>query len=456
MNLAAKYILIPHPSIEVQHEATVQHLVYLRLRERSFVGYQSGDFSRLNDSSTHFPVHFPVKWDEFLTLVKGFNNYFGMKIPSGRTPSVSHLYGKIERRLGLNSWWANAYNTYPGSPVKPGLLNAGVKRNSALLQGFFQSCLSLGIAGFHGFSKSLIGIGQPFISRDNLIGLHTSISHFLPLSVKDVGLQSSSKENSSRQNHDGRVMPSLWLSLVRFSHWFCLIASCGILGSGVYVLWIGLYLLDKDLLAGILRGSIGIALVAFGLWMIYQNAPIFLGNIVTQKHLLTHYLRNTIIADYQIGEAQMAISKTDGISAGASVVTTAVGYFIGGRLGAGILGISGLGVILYFHFWHKDKSAYQKNQIGDDWRDLASKFSKFPSTYVRADWYSETMDWEGKPVGEHWDIRDEWNRQFADDCEVLCKLAGAMLLKSPKIAPTLSQKVSNHSGASKPWHNVKK
>lgn len=31
-----------------------------------------------------------------------------------------------------------------------------------------------------------------------------------------------------------------------------------------------------------------------------------------------------------------------------------------------------------------------------EWNDLASKFQKFAPAYVRAEWYSESLDWDGK------------------------------------------------------------
>jgi hypothetical protein len=147
----------------------------------------------------------------------------------------------------------------------------------------------------------------------------------------------------------------------------------------------------------------------------------------------------------------MAISKTDGISAGVTVIATAIGFMIGGPKAAAVLGVVGVLVVLYFHFLHQDTVSTSSHSMTDQWKELAAKFSRFPPSYVRAEWLSETIDWEGKPVGEQWDIRDDWKRQFADDCESLCKLAGAMLLKSPKISPHLSQRVKSRSNDAWRW-----
>lgn len=42
-------------------------------------------------------------------------------------------------------------------------------------------------------------------------------------------------------------------------------------------------------------------------------------------------------------------------------------------------------------------------------------------------------------------MRDDWNNQYASQCEALCRLAGAMLLKSPKVLASLSEKVRTRS-----------
>jgi hypothetical protein len=133
----------------------------------------------------------------------------------------------------------------------------------------------------------------------------------------------------------------------------------------------------------------------------------------------------------------MAISKTDGISAGVSVTATAIGFLIGGRMAAFAVGALGIMIALYFHDVHNDKSQIVELSISDEWKILADKFGTFQRMHVRAEWYSETLDNDGKPFGEQWMIRDGRKHKFASDCEALCKLAGAMLLKSPKTSMQL-------------------
>lgn len=85
-----------------------------------------------------------------------------------------------------------------------------------------------------------------------------------------------------------------------------------------------------------------------------------------------------------------------------------------------------------------------------DWKDLASRFEAFPVSYVRAEWMSEGLDWNGSRIGERWDIRNDIP-EFARQCEALCKLAGKMLLSSKNISPTLSEKVRSRSNDAWRW-----
>ena len=100
---------------------------------------------------------------------------------------------------------------------------------------------------------------------------------------------------------------------------------------------------------------------------------------------------------------------------------------------------------LALQFWSELKKEREAKRIGPvtttDWKDLASKFQRIPHAYVRAEWHSETLNWDGNLVGERWAIRDMYDNQFASQCEALCRLGGAMLLKSPKVSSRLSEKV---------------
>jgi hypothetical protein len=91
------------------------------------------------------------------------------------------------------------------------------------------------------------------------------------------------------------------------------------------------------------------------------------------------------------------------------------------------------------------KPASEGQVTANDWKELAQKFDEFTPSYVRAEWMSETLDWNGKLVGEFWLVRDDWNNQFAPRCQALCEIAGAMLAKSPKVSRALSKTVKTRS-----------
>jgi len=76
-----------------------------------------------------------------------------------------------------------------------------------------------------------------------------------------------------------------------------------------------------------------------------------------------------------------------------------------------------------------------------DWNDLAADFRRIDA-HIRADWASETIG-----TGESWRFREDKSRT----AEALCTLAGAMLLKSPAIAPLLSERVKSRSTDSWRW-----
>jgi hypothetical protein len=127
-------------------------------------------------------------------------------------------------------------------------------------------------------------------------------------------------------------------------------------------------------------------------------------------------------------------------------------WIIGASIAAGLI----LFMWAAFLVWkeeHQKVLAYEQSPpiTAESWKELAKQFQKFPPTYVRAEWMSESLDWEGKTVGEQWDIRDDWNRQFSPDCEVLCKLAGSMLLKSKSVSRTLSPMVKSRTDDAVRW-----
>jgi hypothetical protein len=74
-----------------------------------------------------------------------------------------------------------------------------------------------------------------------------------------------------------------------------------------------------------------------------------------------------------------------------------------------------------------------------EWLDLGSKFKELAvgSAGLRADWTSH-INPKGVTILDDWRIAGGTTRQ---DCEALCKLAGAMLMRSPCVAAKLSDTV---------------
>jgi hypothetical protein len=122
--------------------------------------------------------------------------------------------------------------------------------------------------------------------------------------------------------------------------------------------------------------------------------------------------------------------------------------FFAGAIGSGV---AWLYLELQSHIAREIKSVIPAQRItAADWKELASRFENVPVSYVRAEWLSEGLDWNGNVTGERWDIRNEIP-EFARQCEVLCQLAGKMLLSSSTISPTLSEKVRSRSNDAGRW-----
>jgi hypothetical protein len=75
-----------------------------------------------------------------------------------------------------------------------------------------------------------------------------------------------------------------------------------------------------------------------------------------------------------------------------------------------------------------------------EWQQLSNRFNALP-TNIRADW--QTLQKE-----ELWSISGIQGRA---DCESVCKLAGAMLLKSPRVLVGLSDKVKTEQDNLRRW-----
>jgi hypothetical protein len=135
-----------------------------------------------------------------------------------------------------------------------------------------------------------------------------------------------------------------------------------------------------------------------------------------------------------------------------------MGFMVGGTMGAILFGALGLiGIVYLHHFYKRNEMPASGNQNSESWKELAARFSAISARHtdirmrVRAEWHSERLDNEGKEVCETWQIRDDWRDGAAHNCEALCNLAGAMLLKSPKVSASLSRKVHTRSDDAWRW-----
>ncbi len=75
-----------------------------------------------------------------------------------------------------------------------------------------------------------------------------------------------------------------------------------------------------------------------------------------------------------------------------------------------------------------------------EWQALASRFEKLPAD-VRADWN------RGSDGIESWSIRAHGH----EECESLCKLAGAMLLRSPRVSAELDETLRSEEAEVARW-----
>lgn len=136
------------------------------------------------------------------------------------------------------------------------------------------------------------------------------------------------------------------------------------------------------------------------------------------------------------------MSRGDGWSVAVTLIVTGAAYFAGGKNAAyACLGI-GLFIAAILHFTRPYKKEEKGNLPSDvsawhtKWREMASEFSKLPGD-TRADWYGQ-VGGDVPMVKNQWEFRGGIRKK---DCEALCRLEGAMLLKSPKIAQRLSTTV---------------
>lgn len=144
------------------------------------------------------------------------------------------------------------------------------------------------------------------------------------------------------------------------------------------------------------------------------------------------------------------MQKADWFAVALAGIVPGLGFIYGPRTGVPSL-IGGLIALAVWFVWEDGpRQHFVMLKPADEWNELAGKFERIRQT-VRAEWYSESLDWEAKPVGEQWMIRDDFDADAAKTCEALCHLAGAMLMKSPQISQRLSEKVRSRSNDAWRW-----
>jgi len=79
-----------------------------------------------------------------------------------------------------------------------------------------------------------------------------------------------------------------------------------------------------------------------------------------------------------------------------------------------------------------------------EWKELASRFAKLPN-YVRADWQCNRKD--NKTIYEMWHFAGNTTTQV----ETLCRYAGTLLMKSPKITQKLSANITKQPDPAWKW-----
>ena len=147
------------------------------------------------------------------------------------------------------------------------------------------------------------------------------------------------------------------------------------------------------------------------------------------------------------------MSRGDAWSVAVTLIVTGGVYFVRGKTAAGITLGLGLLIAIVLHMTRATKKGEKDNQLSelmmmwpDKWRELASDFSKLPND-TRADWYGQ-VGGDVPMVENQWSIAGGIQRE---NCEALCKLAGAMLLRSPKISSKLSEMVRLQTNEVRRW-----
>lgn len=162
------------------------------------------------------------------------------------------------------------------------------------------------------------------------------------------------------------------------------------------------------------------------------------------------------------------MSRGDWYSVAATLLVGGAAYFIGGAWAAAVCIFLGMAIVIVLHFtrdrvlvgrrgtqhrtvqhangsithtvegWRKIET---ENEIAEvrrelknsavighsQWRQMASDFEKLPNDI----W----AEWTGQVGGDVPVLKNRWHIRggnAAEQCEALCKLAGAMLLRSPR------------------------
>ena len=163
------------------------------------------------------------------------------------------------------------------------------------------------------------------------------------------------------------------------------------------------------------------------------------------------------------------MSKTDLIGSGCTLIAGAIAYLVSGPTAAILSFVVGVMLIVVAHLrtaeeeppvtlgarWdtasdipnNQSRDYESREQIGAaDWKELASQFKRV-SHGVSADWYQTIKAQSRAIIEDNWYVRGNGRAE----CEALCKNAGAMLLRSPQILPTLSDRVRSQSDHVERW-----
>lgn len=151
----------------------------------------------------------------------------------------------------------------------------------------------------------------------------------------------------------------------------------------------------------------------------------------------------------------IAFVTSSGLAALAAIVANVFGILIPARLYGEVA--LGLGLFVAgFKAWREQRdhssalererdaalAASQTAVTPKDWQDLAKEFEKVEPD-VRADWYTQS----DRPR-RAWNLAGGYSRR---NCETFCRLAGQMLMRSPKVCASLDASVRDIEDPIERW-----